>query len=199
MHGNAEAGHYFHSLCCNFLPREVSTTGICLISLFEVVFRKSFSFWEAVCVCSGACQNISEKQNAFSRSFQITEHLHNAELQYIYYLYSTRLREAFHYLTAGRTQWILSSPYGETDMGIGWWDAMNKEWAGCSWSLTPAPVQFAQQCGNSSVAGENQSISRTSICLMTKENFACFPKGSAPSLRSVLHKVYKTRSFYVLI
>lgn len=87
----------------SFLPRQVSTTGICLISLFEVAFQKSFSFWEAVCVCSGACQNISEKQNAFSRSFQITEHPHNAELQFIYYLYSTRLREAFHYLTAGRT------------------------------------------------------------------------------------------------
>lgn len=60
------------------LPRDLSTTGISLISLFEVVCQNAFQFArETICMHLGACQNISEKQNAFSRSFQITEHLHN--------------------------------------------------------------------------------------------------------------------------
>lgn len=76
IHVNTEAGHKFHSLCCVFLPRDVSTTGVSLISFFEVVCQKAFQF-SRDCVCFGACQNISVKQNVFSRSFQITEHPQN--------------------------------------------------------------------------------------------------------------------------
>lgn len=78
------------------LLRDLSTAGISLISLFEVVCQNAFQFArETICMHLGACQNISEKQNAFSRSFQITKHLHNTQLQNIHYLCTFSPTEPF--------------------------------------------------------------------------------------------------------
>lgn len=60
--------------------------------------------------------------------------------------------------------------------------------ADCSWSLSTAPMQFAHDCGNSSISGERQSACRSRNCLMPKWNFVYFPRGSGPAPRIALHR-----------
>lgn len=125
------------------LPRDLSTTGTSLISLFEVVCQNTFQFAREtfVCILEHARTHLKSKMH-FPGHFRS---------QSIYTTYSCSTHTTFALssqqnplLSISRgTQWILSSFHGAIDTLTG-----EVQWgcvADCSWSLFTAPTQFAHQ------------------------------------------------------
>lgn len=125
IHENTEAGHKFHSLCCVFLPRDVSTTGISLISFFEVVCQKAFQFSrDCLCVLWSMPEHICKAKCIFqviSDHRASTKHIASVHIKPLHY-------QAYGGLWLPKSREGIMNPVQSPwrNRGIGWWDPTDR-------------------------------------------------------------------------
>lgn len=166
----------------SFLPRDISTTGISLISSFEVVCKKAFRFArDCLCVLWSMPEHIWKAKCVFRGHFrsQSTHTTHSCSTHTTFTL-------------PAQKKPLLPKSTG---------DNMNPVQSPCvecvadhSWSPSTASVQSAHHY---STAGKKQSACRSWSCLMLKFNLVYFPKGSAS--RTALHRCKPSHPFHVWV